>query len=157
VEAVSDAVGDSWEVGDVEGVESLGDVFAFDDDEPVGFHHVGRGLGEHAVGGDADRAAEVFAGDLADGSFHAHCQFSCPVDVAVWAGEFEAHFVDGVDALDGVDGVHGFEDFVMGLDVLVWAGEDEGDPGAFLVGFTDAAAGFDPEVLRFITRGDATG
>lgn len=157
VEAVADAVGDAGEVGDVEGAESLGDVFAFDDNEPVGLHHIGCGLGEHAVWCDADGAAEVLACDVADGCFEGHCEFSRAVDVAVRACEFEAHFVDGVDALDGVDGVDGFEDFVVCLDVLVWSREYEGDAWAFFVCFPHAAAGFDAEVLCFVTRCDATG
>jgi len=157
MEPVSDAVGDSGEVGDVEAVEPLGDVFAFDDDEPVGLHHVRRGLGEHPVGCDADRATEVLARDGTDRGFELHRDFPGAVDRAVGPGEVEAHFVDGVDALDGVDGVHGFKDFVMGLDVLVWACEDEGDPGAFLVGFADAATGFDSEMFGFVTCCDATG
>lgn len=157
VEAVSDAIRDPREVGDVERVESFGDVLAFDDDEPVRFHHVRCGLREHPIGRDPDRASEVFSRDLTDRAFHPHRELACAVDVAIGTCEFEAHLVDRVHALDGIDRVHGFEDLVMRLDVLVGTREDEGDAGAFLVRFADAAAGLDPEVLRFVTRCDAAG
>ncbi len=126
-------------------------------DEPVGLLHVAGDLGEVAVGGHADGAAQGFADVFVDGLLDGEGDLAGAGWLLLAAEELADHLVDGGVVGDGADEVDGFGDGVGVLGVLGVVAFDEDDAGAEFFGFADLGAGFDAEGFGLVAGGDAAG
>ncbi len=100
--------------------------------QPVGLLHVAGDLGEVAVGGHADGAAEGDADVFVDGLLDVEGDLAGAGRLLLAADELADHLVDGGVVGDGADEVDGFGDGVGVLGVLGVAAFDEDDAGADL-------------------------
>ena len=126
-------------------------------DEAVGFLHVAGDLGEVAVGGHADGAAESDANVLVDGLLDLEGDLAGAGRLLLAAHELADHLVDGWVVRDGAGEVDGLGDGVGVLGVFGVAAFDEDDAGAELFGFANLGSGLDAEGFGLVAGGDADG
>ena len=126
-------------------------------DEPVGFLHVAGDLGEVAVGGHADGAAQGLADVVADGLLDFEGDGAGAGRLALAAHELADHLVDGGGVGDGAAAVYSLRDFVGILSIDAVVAFDEDDVGADALGLADLGSGFDAEGLGLVAGGDAAG
>jgi hypothetical protein len=119
--------------------------------------HVAGNLGEVAVGGHTDGAAEGFADVFVDGLLDVEGDLAGPGRLLLAAEELADHLVDGGVVGDGTDEVNGFRDGVGVFGVLGVVALDEDDAGTEFFGFADLGTGFDAEGFGFVAGGDADG
>jgi len=142
---------DAPEASDGERGEDGFDVFGVDDEEAVGFVHVGGEFGEEFIGGDADGGGEC--GFVADGLFDVAGDGFWGTAELEGAGDVEVGFVDG-DGFD--DGGEAFEDGVDLLGELAVAREAAGDDdglGTEAFGDDDGLGGVAAKFAGFVAGG----
>lgn len=149
---------DAAEIREFEVEQFAWDVGVVDDDEAVGFFHVGGDFGEKPVRADADGAAQVgagFAGDFGlDGERELAGAFRVGGEIG---GEFAFEFVDGLHFFHGDAGADdGFEAAVV-VDVNLGARFDDDEAGAEAAGLGDAGVALEAEFLGFAADGDEAG
>jgi hypothetical protein len=157
VEADLGAGADAGKVAQFEVGDGAGELRGQQADEAVGLLHVAGDLGEVAVGGHADGAAEGFADVVADGLLDFEGDGAGAGRLLLAAEELADHLVDGGGVGDGAAAVDGLRDFVgiLGVDAVV--AFDEDDFGADALGLADLGAGLDAEGLGLVAGGDAAG
>ncbi len=124
---------------------------------PSGFCMSRGDLGEVAVGGHADGAAEGIADVVLDGLFDVERDAAGVGGLALAAEELADHLVDGGGVGDGADALDGGGDLVGVFGVGGVVAVDEDDAGADAFGVRDAGAGLDAEGLGFVAGGDEGG
>ena len=126
-------------------------------DEAVRFLHVAGDLGEVAVGGHADGAAQGFADVVADGLLDFEGDGAGAGRFLLAAHELADHLVNGGRVRDGATAFDGLRNAVgiVGVDAVV--AFDEDDVGADALGFADLGSGLDAEGFGFVAGGDAAG
>ncbi len=126
-------------------------------DEAVGLFHIAGDLGEVAIGGEADGAAQHGTDLVADGRLDSKAEVQRRPQGPLAAHEAAGHLVDGEDGSDGEAAFDGFDDAVVVVDVDLVAGLDEDDLGAHAFGVANEGAGADAEGLGLVAGGDAAG
>ncbi len=157
VEADFGAGADAGEVAEFEMGDGSWELRWQETDEAVGLLHVAGDLGEVAVGGHADGAAEGFADVFVDGLLDVEGDLAGAGRFLLAAEELADHLVDGGVVGDGAGEFDGFGDGVGVLGVLGVVAFDEDDAGAEFFGFADLGAGFDAEGFGLVAGGDADG
>ena len=157
VEADFGTCADAGKIAEDEVSDGVGKLAGEEADEAVGLLHVAGDLGEVAIGGHADGAAEGFADVVLDGLLDGEGDLASGGRVALAAEELADHLVDGGRVGDGADAFNGGDNFVGVLGVGGVVAVDEDDVGAEAFGFADAGAGFDAEGLGLVAGGDERG
>ena len=154
VEAGFGAGSDAGEVAEFEVGDGAWELRGEESDEAVGLLHVAGDLGEVAVGGHADGAAEGFADVVFDGLLDLEGDAAGGGELALATDELADHFVDGGGVGDGAAALDSGGDFVGELGVDGVGAIDEDDVGADASGFADLGEGLDAEGLGFVAGGD---
>ena len=155
VEADFGACAYAGEVAEVEMGDGAWELGGEQADEAIGLLHVAGDLGEVAVWGHADGAAEGFADVFVDGLFDLEGDLAGARRFLLASDEFADHLVDGGSVGDGAGELDGFGDLVGVLGVFGMVAGDEDDVGTDSLGFAYLGAGFDAEGLGLVACGDA--
>ena len=157
VEALFHGAADAVQGAELEAVQPLRQFVLADHDEAVGLLHVGRGLGEEAVGRDADRAVQHVADLVVDRLLDLLAEPDGVGFLALAAHQVAGHFVDGEHGADRRARFDRGDDAMVDFDVGGRPRLHEDDVLAQLPGLPHRGAGTDAEALGVDAGGDAAG
>ncbi len=148
---------DAAEVAEFERVQFVRQVFEAEDHEAIGLLHVGGGLGQKLVRRQPDGTGQSRSGLLPDGFLDPPHQTAGGLDLHPFAPELAMRLVDGTHFRRDAAFRDGLEQEMMAADIPFRARFDDLHTRAQAARLVDGRAGFYPEGLGLITRGDAAG
>jgi len=91
---------DSAELGEFKVAKPMDQVLLLENHEPIWFFEIGGKFSEEGIGSDAYGSGDIFSHLLAEGEFHAFCQFGGNGGRCFGSEQPEAHFVDAANLVN---------------------------------------------------------
>jgi hypothetical protein len=148
---------DAAEIAQLQRMQLVRQIGHFQHCQPIGFAHVGRGLGQKFIWRDANRTADRVEAAVEQGALDVVGDRFGMFALALAADQPARHFVDraGFVVRNAVaDGVH---QLMVDLDIARRPAFDQHDVGTLLPRFPHRRAGFHAEGFGFVAGGDAAG
>ena len=157
IQALFHGAADAVEIGKSQTIQALRQLFLADDGESVRLLHVGGGLGEKAVGRDADRTVQHLANLVVDGLFDPAAKRDRIGLLLVAPNQVAGHFVDGQYGGHRGAGLYRSDDAVVEVHIGRGPRLHEDDVLAQLARLPDRCAGLDAVAFGVNAGGDAAG